>query len=217
MTRTTRVVPAILTDSASALELMVRQAETFTSYVQFDIMDGQFVPSRSITWQDLAGLTMKLEWEAHLMVEGPEEYLEDFGRAGTQKVIFHYEATTSPRRAIALARSLGLKVGLAVNPGTSNSAILPLAAEVDSVLFLSVDPGFYGSKFKPEVLDKIVRFRSRYPAVEIGIDGGIKETNIALVARSGVDTIYVGSAIFLQPQPAESFRRLVALVRESQP
>ncbi len=81
------------------------------------------------------------------------------------------------------------------------------------MLFLSVHPGFYGSKFLPEVLDKIVAFRSTNPNMEIGIDGGIKESNIALVARSGVDIIYVGSAIFLEPEPGESFRRLVALAQ----
>ncbi len=214
MTRTSRVVPAILTDSANTLETMVRQAEAFTTYVQFDIMDGQFVPSRSITWKHLAGLPMKLEWEAHLMVKHPEDYLGKFRKAGAQKVIFHYEAAASPHEVISLARSLGLKVGLAINPPTPNSAILPLAGEVDSVLFLSVAPGFYGSKFKPEVLDKIIEFRSLQPGKETGIDGGIKEANIAQVARSGVDTIYIGSAIFLQPQPDECFRRLVALAHE---
>ncbi len=78
MTRTSRVVPAILTASTNTLETMVRQAEAFATYVQFDIMDGQFVPSRSITWKHLASLPMKLEWEAHLMVKQPEEYLGKF-------------------------------------------------------------------------------------------------------------------------------------------
>ncbi len=211
---TNRVVPAILTDSPNALETMVRQAETFATYVQFDIMDGRFVPSRSITWQHLASLAMKLEWEAHLMVEQPEDCLGNFRKAGAQKVIFHYEATASPQAVISLARSLGLEVGLAVNPETPISAIIPLVGEVDSVLFLSVDPGFYGSQFKPEVLDKIIQFRRLQPGKETGIDGGIKEANIARVARSGVDTIYVGSAIFLQPQPGESFSHLTALAGE---
>jgi ribulose-phosphate 3-epimerase len=113
-----------------------------------------------------------------------------------------------------LSRDLGLEVGLAVNPDTTVSAILPLAGEVDSVLFLSVHPGFYGSRFIPEVLDKMVEFRSARPGVEIGIDGGIKESNIAQVARAGADVIYVGSAIFRQPQPGESFRHLQALIQE---
>ena len=214
MTKLSRVAPAILTEDPRALETMVRQAETFTDYVQFDIMDGQFVPSRSITLEHLAGLPMKLSWEAHLMVQHPEKYLEGFRQAGARKVLFHYEATPLSREIISLARNLDLEVGLAVNPETPVSTILPLASEVDSVLFLSVHPGFYGSRFIPEVLDKIVEFRSARPGVEIGIDGGIKEGNIAQVARAGVDVIYVGSAIFLQPQPGESFRHLLALAEE---
>ena len=214
MTKSIRVVPAILTEDPSALETMVRQAETFTDYVQFDMMDGQFVPSRSITREHLAGLGTKLSWEAHIMVLRPEDYLESLRQAGAEKVVFHYEATSSPRAVISAARKLGLGVGLAVNPETPVSTILPLVSEVDSVLFLSVHPGFYGSQFIPEVLDKIVEFRSAQPGVEIGIDGGIKESNIARIARAGPDVIYVGSAIFLQPQPGESFRHLQSLAQE---
>ena len=214
MARLAWVVPAILTEDPKALETMVRQAESFTAYVQFDIMDGQFVPSRSITHEHLTALPMKLNWEAHLMVERPEDYLEGLRQAGAQKVVFHYEATSSPREVISQARSLSVGVGLAVNPETPVSVIRPLAGEVDSVLFLTVQPGFYGSPFIPEVLDKVVELRSTQPEIEIGVDGGIKQGNIAQVARVGVDVIYVGSAIFLQSQPGESFRSLLALAEE---
>ena len=213
MTGKSRVVPAILTEDSKDLEVMVRQAEAFTNWVQFDIMDGKFVPSHSITYEHLASLPMKLGWEAHLMVQRPEDYLEGFQQAGAKKLVFHYEATSSPGECISMVRNLGLEVGLAVNPETPVSAILPLVGEVDSVLFLSVNPGFYGSKFIPEVLDKVVELHSACPDIEIGMDGGIKESNIAQVARAGVDVIYVGSAIFLQPEPAESFRRLQSLAQ----
>ena len=215
MAKLTQVVPAILTNDPRALGTMVRQAETFTTYVQFDIMDGQFVPSQSITWKHLANLSMKLDWEAHLMVLHPEDYLQGFHQAGAQKVLFHHEAASSPRKVISLARDLDLKVGLAINPETTVSAILSLVDEVDSVLLLTVNPGFYGSKFIPEVMDKVAELRSARPDLEIGVDGGIKENNITQVARAGVDVIYVGSAIFLHPQPGESFRHLLALAQES--
>jgi ribulose-phosphate 3-epimerase len=217
MSQNIQTVPAILTDDPKALETMVRQTENFTSYAQFDIMDGQFVPSLSVTCEHIARLTMKLNWEAHLMVLHPEAYLKDFQRAGAQKIVFHYEATSSPQEVIALVRNLGMRAGLAINPETPISATIPLVNEVDSVLFLSVNPGFYGSKFIPEVLDKIMKFRKAQPNLEIGIDGGIKENNIARIARSGVNVIYVGSAIYLQPEPAESFRRLQALAEANAP
>lgn len=217
MTRLTRVVPAILTDDPKALKTMVRQAENFAYYVQFDIMDGHFVPARSITYEHLAALSMKLTWEAHLMVERPEDYLESFRLAGAQKVVFHYEATSSPPEVISRARELGLEVGLALNPETSVSLIRPLTSKVDSVLLLTVHPGFYGSQFIPEVLEKVPELRSTQPEIEIGVDGGIKESNIAQVAQAGIDVIYVGSAIFLQTQPSESFSRLLALAQEGSP
>jgi ribulose-phosphate 3-epimerase len=178
-------------------------------------MDGQFVPSRSITHEHLSALPMKLNWEAHLMVNCPENYLAGFQQAGAQTVVFHYEATSSPREVISQARQLGLGVGLAINPETSVSDFLPLASAVDSVLFLTVHPGFYGKEFIPEVLDKVVELHSSHPDIQIGVDGGIKESNIAQIAQFGVDVIYVGSAIFLQPQPAASFRHLSTLARDS--
>lgn len=214
MSGLTRVVPAILTEDPEALKTMICQAEGFTSYVQVDIMDGRFVPSHSITCEHLAALNITLGWEAHLMAESPQNYLEGFRQAGAKKVIFHYEATSSPREVITQARQLGLAVGLALNPETQLSAISSLVSEVDSVLFLTVHPGFYGSQFMPEVLEKLVEFRNSHPGVETGVDGGIKEGNISEVARAGADTIYVGSAIFLQPEPGDSFRHLLALARE---
>lgn len=214
MSRLRKVVPSILTEDPKALETMVREAENFASYVQFDIMDGRFVPSRSITYQDLMAIPIKFSWEAHLMVERPEDYLDNFREAGAKKVVFHYEAKSSPQSVISQARRLGLEVGLAINPETDVPAFLPLVDEVDSVLFLTVHPGFYGSKFIPEVLDKVVELRQSRPATEIGVDGGIKEGNIVQVARSGVVVFYVGSAIFLQPKPAEKYYNLVALIKE---
>jgi ribulose-phosphate 3-epimerase len=214
MNKPIRIVPALLTDGARTLETLLRQAESFTDFIQIDIMDGKFVPSHSITWKEISGIPTKLKWEAHLMVEQPEKQIEHYKIAGAQKAVFHFEATSNPDRVIALARQLGISVGLAVNPETSVSQILPLTSKVDSVLFLSVHPGFYGAKFIPEVLDKIIELRKARPTLSIGIDGGIKESNIVQITRSGVNEICVGSSIFLQPDPGESFRRLVEMVRE---
>ena len=211
MTDAIRVVPAVLTDNPKTLGELMRQAETFTDYVQVDIMDGKFVPSHSVTWEDLAATRTNLKWEAHLMVEHPEKELENFKAAGARKAIFHYESVDSPNQVINLARGLGMEIGLAVNPETSVSRIKHLTGDVDSVLFLSVNPGFYGAKFIPGVLDKIRELRQARPSLEIGIDGGIKESNIAQIAASGVNVICVGSAVFMQPQPGEAYRNLLKL------
>jgi len=216
MTKQIRVTPAVLTEDPQALKKMLQLAETFTDYVQIDIMDGKFVPSRSIGWQQVAEVRTKLRWEAHLMIEQPEKQFANFKKAGAGKVVFHYEAVPDPHLAVAAARGLDIGVGVAVNPETPVSEILPLSDEVDGVLFLSVHPGYYGAKFLPDVLEKVADLRRSRPDLDIGIDGGIKENNITLISRSGVDEIFVGSAIFLQPQPGESYRRLLAQARKSQ-
>jgi len=212
MTGNVKIVPAVLTDNPETLKIMLKQAESFTDYVQIDIMDGKFVPSHSITWQDIIPLNTGLQWEVHLMVEQPEQHLENFRKAGARKAVFHYEATKSPSETISLARKLGLEVGIAINPETPVKAIDYLANQLNSVLLLSVNPGFYGARFIPQVLEKVAELRKTAPNLEIGIDGGIKESNIIQVARSGVNTIFVGSAIFLQSDPAASYHKLKELV-----
>lgn len=211
MTEKVRVIPAILTDDPIDLGRMVLLTESFTDFAQFDIMDGQFVPSTSITCEHITALSTKLRWEAHLMVMHPEKYLEEFKQAGAQKIVFHYEATSSPEIVIDRIRKLGMEAGLAVNPDTSLSVIAPLVKTLDSVLFMSVVPGYYGAKFIPEVLDKIAAFKKAHPVKSIGIDGGIKESNITEIAASGVNDICVGSAIFLQPDPTKAYQHLTRL------
>jgi ribulose-phosphate 3-epimerase len=211
MAKNIRIVPAILTDDPITLGKMVRLAESFTDYVQIDIMDGEFVPSHSVSYKDIAVSKPKFKWEAHLMVHQPEDYLEGFKQAGAQKIIFHYEANTDPAKTMSLIKKLGMQVGLAINPKTNIADFAPLVKQVDSLLFLSVEPGFYGAKFIPAVLDKIVVFRQVYPKMETAIDGGVKEENIIEIARTGVDVVCVGSAIFNTPDPATAYRRLKEL------
>jgi ribulose-phosphate 3-epimerase len=145
------------------------------------------------------------------MVQHPEKYFENYQKAGACKVIFHYEATNDTEMVINKARKLNLNVGLAVNPETPVSRLLPVLNKVDGVLLLSVHPGYYGAKFIPEVVDKISELRKLIPDIEIGIDGEIKENNVSLISKSGIDEIFVGSAIFLQQDPGSSYQKLLAL------
>jgi len=205
------IVPAILANEPASLVMLVRKAETFADFVQIDIMDGEFVPSKSVSYQDIIEVKPKFKWEAHLMVQHPENYLEGFKDAGAQKIVFHFEAETERERTISLIRKLGMQVGLAVNPQTTIADFAPLVKQADSVLFLSVNPGFYGAEFIPGVLDKIVEFRKAYPDVATSIDGGVKEDNIVKIIKTGVDAICVGSAIFNRPSPAAAYRSLAIL------
>ena len=212
--KTVRVTPAILTDNTTTLREMMSLTETFTDLVHLDIMDGEFVPSRSIAAADIGAVPTTLRWKAHLMVKNPIDYLAAFKKAGARLVTFHVECFQNPadaRYVIAAAREMRLGVGLAVNPDTELPDFLTLADEVDSVLFMSVYPGYYGADFVPEVLRKLMDFRQKARGIFTSIDGGVKEHNIGIIARTGVDEICVGSAIFGQPDPAASYRRLTAL------
>ncbi|MFC2018369.1 ribulose-phosphate 3-epimerase [Chloroflexota bacterium] len=213
-TEYTQVVPTVLAANREQLAELVAKMEGFTDYVQFDIMDGKFVPSSSIGYQDLLSLPTNLGWEAHLMVTNPENHIANFSKAGARMVIFHYEATPAPIEIIAQARHLGMKVGIALNPETPVSPILPLVNELDMVLFMTVSPGFYGSPFIPGVLDKIAELKHMAPQTVMGVDGGINEGNIGDIARAGVSVAYVGSAILLQPEPKASYNRLVRLAQD---
>ncbi|MDD4322639.1 MAG: ribulose-phosphate 3-epimerase [Dehalococcoidales bacterium] len=204
----TKIVPAILTESQSDLVSMLSTAKTFTDWVQIDLMDGCFVPSSSISTQELAEIKPDIGWEAHLMVNNPEAVLEHIKNAGAKRVIFHYESTGDQQGVIEKARSLQLEVGIALNPDTPVEVLQNLVAKIDCVLLMTVYPGFYGAKFIPEVMDKLKLFRAKYPAIEIGIDGGVKEENLKMIVESGASSICVGSAIFLSINPAESYNRL---------
>ena len=181
-------------------------------WAQVDIMDGQFVSSKSVGWQEVKAAKLPFDWEVHLMVREPETYFSGFKSARARRVIFHFEAAADPYAVIASARKLDLDVGMALNPDTTVSDAAGCLPLLDSVLIMSVIPGFYGAKFIPGVLDKVGQIRALAPEISIGVDGGIKEANIIEVAASGVDDICVGSAIFLGADPAASYRRLQGLV-----
>ncbi len=214
MKRNVRVVPAILTDSAAELARMVDLANKFAAFVQIDMMDGRFVPTRSIGVDDLGAVRIGFSWEAHLMVAEPIQYLDALKEAGARRVIFHVESDDDVGSIIVRCRSLGLGVGVAVNPPTPVAGIEPYLPDVDSVLLMAVHPGYYGAPFVPEVMSKIGEVRFACPGVEIGMDGGIKESNLVKVARHGLDTICIGSAIFGQQDPPASYLRLTDLARE---
>ncbi|MFW6103043.1 MAG: ribulose-phosphate 3-epimerase [Chloroflexota bacterium] len=202
------IVPAILTDNPAELVRMVRLANSFADFVQIDIMDGVFVPPMSIHADDLWKPDMRFRWEAHLMVSRPSLHVESFVSAGAERITIHAEADEDVCEAISLARGMHVEVGLALNPETAVSQVEPLLPMVDIVLLLTVEPGYYGSLFLPGVLPKVVEVRAAHPGMRVAVDGGIKEGNLLEVARTGVDEICVGSAIFRATDPAAAFRRL---------
>lgn len=204
-----RIIPAILTDKKEEFVKMAGICAGFTDYIQIDIMDGGFVPSKSITPRDFKGLKLPINSEAHLMVKNPLEWLSVFKKFGSQRLIFHFEIEADHLEIIKRIKQEGLEAGIAVNPSTGIKEFQHLIEGADFFLFMSVNPGFYGAEFIPRVLDKIKRFKHSNPDKLAGIDGGVKLDNIKQVVSSGVDYICVGSAILKSNNPREAYEEFL--------
>ena len=199
------IVPAILTDKREELIRMLEICGEFAEFVQIDVMDGEFVPSVSILPDDLRGLKSSLHCEAHIMADDPLNWIIPFKDFGVQRIVFHFEIKKDKNEVIQSIKNAGLEVGLAINPDTTVEEFSYLVDKVDSILFMSVVPGFYGSSFIPGVLDKIRAFKALYPRKETGIDGGVKLSNVDDVKMAGLSYICVGSAILKASSPQEAY------------
>ena len=185
-------------------------------WVHVDIMDGHFVPNLSFG-PDVTAAVDKLtdlELDVHLMIEEPEKWVERYIDAGADTIIFHVEAVDDH---VGLARSLrgkGVKAGFCVKPGTPIEPYLDDLAECDEVLVMSVEPGFGGQSFMPEMLDKVRVLRERIDAegldVVIEIDGGINLETIGQAAAAGVDAFVAGSAVYKAGDPSAAVEELRA-------
>lgn len=208
-----KIVPAILTDKPQELKKMIKQAEDFCDLAQIDIMDSKFVPSRSVSAKDLAKVKTKLKLEIHLMVDEPSKYLKPFKEAGAMRIIFHYESKEKPSEVITKIRELNLEAGLAINPQTQVSEIERFLKDISVLLLLSVNPGFYGSKFIPEVCDKVRTLKNLEGNFILAMDGGIKLDNLLMIRDAGVDVACVGSGIYGQGDPKQNYLRLLEYMR----
>jgi ribulose-phosphate 3-epimerase len=208
------IFPTILTDKLDDLLKMVRQAEGFAKFIQIDVMDGIFVPSKSFSLEELGELHANLSCELHLMVKEPINYIDKLNWDCLKRIIFHFEATSEPEKVISAIRDKGIEAGMAVSPETTFKEFEYLITKVDSILFLSVDPGHYGSSYQPEVLEKIKEVRKAYPAKTLGIDGGVSLDNLKDIMDSQVNYASVGSRIFLHEDPSESYQIFLEKIRK---
>lgn len=188
-------------------------------YVHLDVMDGEFVPNISFGAKMVADLrddAGNLVMIAHLMVEKPERYVDDFAAAGADVITVHAEATPHLHRALQQVKAAGKKAGAAVNPATPLAAFEDVLGLADFVLIMTVNPGFGGQTFVEGGLAKIARAREMVDGsgreVIIEVDGGVKSDNIRLVADAGADVIVAGSAVFGAPDPAAAIAELKSAI-----
>lgn len=209
------IAPSILSADFARLAEQIEAVERAgASILHVDVMDGRFVPNITIGLPVVKAISRatRLPIDAHLMIVEPGQYAEQFVKAGAQMVSIHIEADPHAHRTLSAIRAAGAQAGIAINPGTSLSAIEESLKFADYVLLMSVNPGFGGQKFIPESLDKLRRLRrminERGSRIRIEIDGGIDADNIAEVAAAGAEIIVSGSAIFGADDPGTALRQL---------
>ncbi|HMA59276.1 MAG TPA: ribulose-phosphate 3-epimerase [Halanaerobiales bacterium] len=208
--------PSILASDFSKLKKEVESVKD-AKYLHLDIMDGRFVPN--ITYGPLVVKAIRPYsdniFDTHLMIVEPEKYIKDFAEAGSDIITVHVEATDHVHRAIQMIKNEGCQAGVTLNPATPLSTIENIIDDVDLVLIMSVNPGFGGQKFIPQMLDKVKRLGKMIDKSNtetlIEIDGGINFDNVKEVVEAGVDIIVSGSTIF-KGNPAQNlkkFRRIL--------
>jgi ribulose-phosphate 3-epimerase len=172
-------------------------------WIHFDVMDNHYVPNLTVgpvVCQALRKAGVKAPIDVHLMVSPVDPLVVDFAKAGATNISFHPEATYHVDRTIELIRHSGCNPGLVFNPATSLNWLDYVIDKIDIILLMSVNPGFGGQEFIPEVLPKLSEARARIRAsgrdIRLEIDGGVKVDNAARIAKAGADTFVAGSAIF---------------------
>lgn len=198
-----KLAPSILAADYANFESELKRLETVgVDYVHIDIMDGHFVPNISFGADVVAAMRphSKLVFDCHLMVSNPENHIENFARAGADILTIHAEATVHLHGALQKIRSAGMKTGVVINPGTPLVMIESVLHLVDQVLLMTVNPGFGGQAYLPEVENKIsdlVRLRAaKGLAFDIEVDGGIDDKTIQSAKAAGANVFVAGSYLF---------------------
>jgi len=202
------IVPAVLVKTAEELKQRVKEVEPFVNRIQIDIMDGKFVPNKTIQPGNMKGFKTKLMKEAHLMVNDNERYVEAFLDLDFDMIIVHYESCKDIRGIIKKVKDRDKKIALAINPPTPLLAIKHYLDDLDMVLIMTVNPGFSGQGFDSSVMPKIRELRNMKKDLDIQVDGGIKVGTAKQAAEAGANIFASCSGIYNFEDKGEAIKTL---------
>ena len=212
-----KIAPSILAADFTNLKSEVNAVEQAgADLLHLDIMDGQFVPNITFGPDQVSQLKniTKLPLEAHLMIKEPEHFVDKFAKAGADMISIHPESTYHPHRVLQSIRDLGVKSGIALNPGSPIHILQQFIDVLDFVLIMTVNPGFGGQTFISHQLQKIKEVSEMLAATDIVIevDGGINPKNASKVAAAGAEMLVAGTAIFAEPQ--DNYSAVIAALKQ---
>ena len=185
--------------------------------LHLDIMDGHFVPNISFGAPVIAGLSKvcDLPFDVHLMISQPLRYIDDYADAGADLITFHLESDDDPSAVIDKILARGCKPAIAIKPGTPAEAVLPYADRLAMVLVMTVEPGFGGQSFMADMMPKLTLLRSRYPHLDLQVDGGINLETVKAAAKAGANVFVAGSAVFKSADPAATIAGLCRAAQQA--
>jgi len=210
------IAPSILSADFTRLgEAIASVRSGGAKILHVDVMDGHFVPNITIGLPVVKSIRKATDMtiDTHLMIEEPGRYAVEFVNAGADMVSVHVEADAHLQRTLTAIKDAGAKAGIAINPATPIESLTEGLPYADFVLLMSVNPGFGGQKFIPTMLDKLRRLKAmidiRGLSIEIEIDGGIDESNVAEIAAAGANIVVAGSAVFSHGDPEAAVTELI--------